>query len=264
ILEVNGRAHHSKEIFRAYDFARSISFPQINIDLIAGMVEEMPEKWYDCVRQAVALEADSVTIYQMEIPYNTVIYQQMKARGDLVAPVASWRTKREWVKYAFAEFEKAGYTVTSGYTAVKDPSRTHFVYRDQLWKGADLIGLGVSSFGHIGGTHYQNEHDFHPYLAKLEEGALPVYRALKLTDEERLIRELILQMKLGGISRKYFQAKFEVDICERFAEPIGALQEAGFLQRSGDDVMLSREGLLCVDRLLPGFFLPKHQNARYT
>ena len=41
ILEVNGRAHRSKEVDRAYDFARSIGFPQINIDLIAGMVGEI-------------------------------------------------------------------------------------------------------------------------------------------------------------------------------------------------------------------------------
>ena len=33
VLEINGRAHASKEIHRAYDFARSIGFPQINVDL---------------------------------------------------------------------------------------------------------------------------------------------------------------------------------------------------------------------------------------
>ena len=48
----------------------------------------------------------------------------MKAQGRLVAPVADWETKRGWVRYAFAELEKAGYTVASGYTAVKDPERT--------------------------------------------------------------------------------------------------------------------------------------------
>ena len=36
ILEINGRAHRSQEIARAYSYARSIGFPQINIDLIAG------------------------------------------------------------------------------------------------------------------------------------------------------------------------------------------------------------------------------------
>ena len=40
ILEINGRAHRSKEIWRAYRLRARARFPQINIDLIAGMVEE--------------------------------------------------------------------------------------------------------------------------------------------------------------------------------------------------------------------------------
>src|SRR5678810_772058 len=73
ILEINGRAHHSKEIARAYAYARSIDFPQINIDLIAGMVEETEENWKENIRKTIELQPDSVTIYQMEIPYNTTI-----------------------------------------------------------------------------------------------------------------------------------------------------------------------------------------------
>src|SRR3974390_2776237 len=124
ILDINGRAHRSREIFRAYNFARELDFPQINIDLIAGMVEETAENWRECVRQTIALSPDSVTIYQMEVPYNTHIYQEMKAQGRLTAPVADWETKRGWVNYAFGELEKAGYTVASGYTAVKNPEHT--------------------------------------------------------------------------------------------------------------------------------------------
>ena len=56
--------------------------------------------------------------------------------------------------------EKAGYTIASAYTAVKDPAQTRFLYRDLLWTGADMIGLGVASFSHVGGTHFQNEHEF--------------------------------------------------------------------------------------------------------
>ena len=62
ILELNGRAHRSAEIFRAYSFARSIDFPQINIDLIAGMLGETEEKWRDAVRRTIELDPDSVTI----------------------------------------------------------------------------------------------------------------------------------------------------------------------------------------------------------
>src|SRR6478736_4401397 len=105
-----------------------MEFPQINIDLIAGMVEETEENWRECVRQTIELSPDSVTICQMEVPYNTDIYKEMKEQGRLVAPVADWATKRHWVDYAFAELEKAGYSVASGYTAVKNPAKTHFVY----------------------------------------------------------------------------------------------------------------------------------------
>jgi oxygen-independent coproporphyrinogen-3 oxidase len=264
ILEINGRAHHSKEIARAYSYAREIGFPQINIDLIAGMVEETEANWKECVRKTIELSPDSVTIYEMEIPYNTTIYQKMKAEGKLVAPVADWETKRHWVDYGFRELERAGYTVASAYTAVKSPTTTKFIYRDRLWAGADLLGLGVASFGHINGVHYQNQHDFEPYLARLEQGQLPVYRALTPTADERLIREFILQLKLGHVSRGYFQNKFGVEVSQRFAAPFQTLQDWGFLSVEGDAVRLNREGLLQADRLLHEFFLPEHRNARYA
>ena len=49
ILELNGRAHRSAEVFRAYQFAQSLKFPQINVDLIAGMLGETEENWQRCI-----------------------------------------------------------------------------------------------------------------------------------------------------------------------------------------------------------------------
>jgi len=264
ILQINGRAHGSKEIDRTYQYARHIGFPQINIDLIAGMMGETAENWRDCIQKTIALAPDSITIYQMEIPYNTTIFKEMKIVGQTVAPVADWRTKRAWVDYAFSEFEKAGYSIASAYAAVKDPSRTRFLYRDLLWKGADMIGLGVSSFSHVGGTHFQNEHEFESYTARLRQGELPIFRALTTTEEERVIRELILQMKLGQVRQRYFQDKFGIDVRQRFATPLGKLQDQGFLTSDQDSLRLNRDGLLQVDKLLHEFFLPQHQSARYA
>lgn len=264
ILRLNGRAHGLKEIDRTYEWAKGIDFPQVNIDLIAGMMGDTDEKWQGAIEKTLAMSPDSVTIYQMEIPYNTTIYAEMKAREDIVAPVANWGRKRGWVKSAFEQLEGVGYTVTSAYTAVKDPGNTKFVYRDQLWTGADLIGLGVASFSHIGGTHYQNEHDWDPYIGPLAKGQLPINRALTLTPEERMIREMILQWKLGRVYPDYFLDKFGVDIRERFSDELAVIGELGYLVNDGDDLRLTRDGLLQVDRLLHTFFLPEHRDARYT
>lgn len=264
ILEINGRAHRGKEIHRAYNFARHVDFPQINIDLIAGMLEETDENWAEVVRKTIEMAPDSVTIYQMEIPYNTTIYQRMKAEGRIAAPVADWETKRRWVNYAYDELIKAGYSVGSAYTLVKDPDKTKFIYRDRLWAGADLLALGVASFGHIGGTHYQNHQDFEPYVNAVEKGELPVFRALTPTAEERFIREFVLQLKLGHVSCEYFRKKFGQNVQDYFAEPIQRLKDWGFLTVEGDELKINREGLLEIDRLLHEFFLPQHRNVRYV
>ncbi|HAB18574.1 MAG TPA: coproporphyrinogen III oxidase [Verrucomicrobiales bacterium] len=264
ILEVNGRAHRSKEVYRAYNYAREIGFPQINIDLIAGMVEETEDKWKEAVAKAIELQPDSVTIYQMEVPYNTGIYQQMKADGKLVAPVANWETKRRWVNYAYNEFEKLGYTVTSTTTVVKDPAKVKFLYQQGLFSGADILSIGVASFGHLSGVHYQNHHDFEPYVNAVNAGRLPTHRAYKVPDDEQYLREFILQLKLGHVSAAAFARKFGRDPREQFAAPLMTLKEQGFLTNGGDRIGLTRDGLLQVDRLLHEFFKPEHRTGRYA
>jgi oxygen-independent coproporphyrinogen-3 oxidase len=265
ILELNGRAHRSPEIGRSYAFARSLGFPQINIDLIAGMLGETDENWRACVMKTLEMAPDSVTIYQMELPFNTTISRNLLTGHDAQSGgVASWSTKRRWVGEAFEALEDAGYTVGSAYTAVRDPGRTTFVYRDRLWQGADMIGLGVASFGHVSGVHMQNLDTFEEYCSNIRDGVLPLARALRPSAEERLIREFVLQLKLGSIRPSYFQKKYGVDVLDRFGAPLDDLRHEGLVSVAADRVALSREGLLRVDSLLPRFFKPEHASVRYT
>ncbi len=266
VLELNGRAHRSPEIFRAYEVARKLAFPQINIDLLAGMLGETEENWQACVEAVLRLVPDSVTIYQMELPFNTTISGDLrKGTGQFAERPADWPTKRRWVQEAFEALEGAGYHIGSAYTAVKDPSRTRFLYRDRLWQGADMAALGVASFGHTNGTHLQNFDQWEPYREAIRRGELPLSRAYRPTEEERMIRELVLQLKLGSIRPAYFEDKYDVNVLKRFADQLGALRSTGYLAAATEEsVSLSRQGLLRVDALLPKFFLPQHVGIRYT
>ncbi len=313
ILESNGRAHLSAEIFRAYQWARDLQFAQINIDLIAGMVGETWDNWRDCVRKTIELAPDSVTVYQMELPYNTVFSNELARSSPLPlysggegpgvrgrptqsrdaaandaepltpgpsplstgerggtshavdpATIADWPTKRAWVDYAFAEMSAAGYSVSSAYTMVRDPARTKFVYRDSLWRGADMLGTGVASFGHVSGVHVQNVDRWEQYVEMLQKGELPLGRALRVAPGQLLRREMMLQLKTGRLNADYFRAKFGQDILSTFADGFGQLQNDGFLTVAGGNVELTRAGLLQVDRLLPAFFEAEHRGTRYT
>jgi oxygen-independent coproporphyrinogen-3 oxidase len=127
-----------------------------------------------------------------------------------------------------------------------------------------MVGAGVSSFSFLGGVHFQNLDRVEDYIATVEKGNLPLKRALPVGDTEQLIRELILQMKLGSLDLQYFREKFQRDVMKEFQPAFENLKDQGYLDWQGDRVVLSRNGLLRVDTLLPGFFLPEHRDARYT
>ncbi len=264
LLELNGRAHLSKEVHRAWEWIENANFPNVNIDLISGMVGETWDNWKENVTKTLELSPESVTIYQMELPYNTVFSKDILG-NQIENPVADWETKRAWVEYAFDQFKSAGYSVSSAYTVVKDPSKVNFSYRDNLWMGADLLATGVASFGHANGVHYQNLADLERYYQEIESNEkLPLGRGFVPTTHQRLIRELILLLKRGYLDVSYFKEKFDVDITEVFSEQWAALKEDGDAVVQGNSIELTQQGLLRVDGLLNAFFEPQFRGVRYT
>ena len=263
VLEENGRAHLSGEVYKSWEWIKALDFPNVNIDLISGMVGETWDNWRDSVRRTIKLSPDSVTIYQMELPFNTV-YSKDILGNQIETPVADWPTKRDWLNYAYDELQAAGYQISSAYTLVKNKQKVNFSYRDNLWRGSDLLATGVASFGHASGVHYQNLPEWINYLETLERGELPLYRGLRPTPHQLLVREMILQLKTGAIDAGYFRDKFGVEVLEDWVDVWQEYAADGYLAIDGDRVTLTRAGLLRVDALLPAFFEPEHQGVRYT
>src|SRR5258708_9827542 len=107
------------------------------------MVGETWDNWKANIAKTIELGPDSVTIYQMELPYNTKYAKDLQVLGQ--SAVANWSTKRDWLNYAYDTLGAAGYAVSSAYTMVRKNSTgsSSFLYRDALWHGADLLGTGV-------------------------------------------------------------------------------------------------------------------------
>lgn len=264
ILEENGRAHLSGEVYKSWQWIQDAGFPNVNIDLISGMVGESWDNWKENIRKTIHLSPDSVTIYQMELPFNTV-YSKDILGNHVETPVADWPTKRAWLNYAYDELLAAGYHVSSAYTVVKDPHKVNFSYRDNLWQGSDLLATGVASFGHVSGVHYQNKTEWGDYIGDLlERDRLPLYRALRPTPHQLLIREMILQLKKGYLDAGYFRSKFGVEILDEWRDEWLSHQGDGMLTIRGDRIELTRQGLLHADALLPVFFEAEHRGVRYT
>ncbi len=263
VLEASGRRARAEDCLRTYRLARKAGFQEINLDLLAGLPDETAETWRETIKTVIGLAPECVTIYQLELTYNSRLFAGVRAGSPAALP--SWPTKRQWVGDAFRALEEAGYTIGSGYMAVRDPESWRFAYTvDHFWRGGDLLALGESSFGHFHGVHYQNVDQFVEYIARVKSGRLPIRRACRLSAEEKLHREVVLLLKTGILEVDYFRSKYNVDIREKFEPQFRRLEEEKMLVVENGTVALTRAGLLSVDGLLPGFYLPEHRDIRYT
>ncbi len=264
ILRENGRAHTTPEIHRCMPWIREVDFEQVNVDLIAGMLGETWDLWRRTVQETIDLDPDSITVYQMELPYNTVYAQKILGSDGETPLFAGWQTRRDWHAYAFEQFRAAGFEPSSAYTVKKKGRVARFVYRDALWRGSDMLATGVASFGYLQGVHYQNTSSWDAYLSALEAGSLPLDRAFPTSSRERLIRETILQLKLGHLDPTYFRDKFGVELTDEFSSAFDKLKRESMVTLYGDDIRLTPQGLLRVDSLLSEFYEPANRGIAYV
>ncbi|MDP6579404.1 MAG: coproporphyrinogen-III oxidase family protein [Vicinamibacterales bacterium] len=262
VLARNGRIHLIHDVDRAYADIRQVGFDVVNLDLMVGLVGETDESFHHSLERVIGMAPDSVTIYQLEIPANTPLARAIRD-GTLDAPLPSWAVKRARLEAGFARLERAGYTLRSAYAAVRDLDRQPFLYMDEQYRGADLLGLGVSAFSYLNGMHHQNLARFEPYVEEVTRGMLPLGRAYALDDDERVIRDFVLQLKLGKVELAYFRNRHHVEVGERFAEPLARCSVRGWLHVGADRITLTRQGLLRVDQMIPSFYSPRHRDAPY-
>jgi len=258
VLQLNGRTHLVDNVRHAWREIARIRFDEVNVDLMAGLVGETDGSFGRSLEQVLRMEPDSITIYPLEVRRNTPLFRTVTG-GALQADLPPWDAKRDRMARAFERLARAGYRPRSAYAVARDGPHRRFVYQEDQYRGADLVGIGASAFSYVAGTHYQNVTNPDAYQATIAERRFPISRAHALCVEEQMIREFVLQLKLGRVNTIYFQNKFFIEVSSRFSEPLDLCRRMGWLVVDDQGVRLTSEGSLRVDRILPLFYLPGHQ-----
>jgi oxygen-independent coproporphyrinogen-3 oxidase len=251
VLRQNGRVHLCQDVERAFGEIRNEDFDILNVDMISGLIGQTDASFMASLDRLIDLNPDTITFYQLEIPHNTPLFRSIQTNGPDTTP---WETKRRRIESAFERLESVGYEVVSGYAAARGPNPYRMMYMEKQYRGADLLGIGASAFSYIRGCHFQNLGSLEAYLKAMAVEGLPIDRSYVLDDHERMIREFVLQLKLGGVDLEAFRRKFCRDVSSFFAEPLARMAKNGWLEIGEDRIDLTRRGLLRVDRLIHEFF----------
>jgi len=115
---------------------------------------------------------------------------------------------------------------------------------------SDLIGFGVSSISRIGPTYYQNTRTLEEYDAALDEGRLPVWRGIELTQDDLLRRAVIQALACHfRLSIESIEDAYLIDFRDYFArelQDLARLADEGLVELQPDWVVVTPRGRLLV------------------
>jgi len=114
----------------------------------------------------------------------------------------------------------------------------------------DLVGMGVSAISHIGDSFSQNPRDLPSWQVALDEGRLPVFRGMRLSDDDILRADLIQQLMCQGeIPIDALERRHAIDFHAYFADSLARLQplhEDGLVRFEPGRIIATRQGRLLL------------------
>jgi oxygen-independent coproporphyrinogen-3 oxidase len=249
-LRFLGRQHSAAQAIAALESARA-TFPRLSFDLIYARPGQTLPAWRAELRQALALAADHLSLYQLTIEPGTA-FEALHRNGTLTLPGEDLATALyDATTEAAAEAGLLAYEI-SNYAAPGAESRHNLAY----WRYNDYAGIGPGAHGRIslGGEllatrrHRAPE----PWAERVERDGHGTTAEEPVTPAERAREALLMGLRLTeGIDLHRFEARTGIPIREAVDEHIlAASQDAGYLLLNESRLIATAEGRRRLDALL--------------
>ncbi len=241
---------------RVIDEARAHGFRSVNLDLIYGLPKQTLASFSATLDKVLDLSPDRIALYNYaHLP--KLFRPQRQIRGaDLPSP----ESKLDILTLAIGRLTRAGYLyIGMDHFAKPDDELAVAQRRGQLQRNfqgysthpeSDLIGIGVSAISRIGPTYYQNFKTLEEYDAALDEGRLPVWRGIELTQDDLLRRAVIQAIACHfRLSIESIEDAYLIDFKQYFAHELQDLQRLageGLVELQPDWIVVTPRGRLLV------------------
>lgn len=247
VLKKLNRGHSAREVLDLLAALKRRGQNNISLDLIFGLPYQTLESWHDTLRQLVDAETPKFNIFPLMFKSGDPITLHYYREPEIF-PDANDRILMHFM-VDHVLLESGGYTFGPVFYYTRNGG---VASRQQAGKfesidDLNLLGLGVSAFAYVGGTHYYNVCEIDKYVEVCESGQSPVWVGFDLAEDEKIRRTAMMSIRAGGISQAAFKARFQIDPFEYFAAEIAVLKELELVEQRGDTIVLTRLGALHGD-----------------
>ncbi|HZV38561.1 MAG TPA: oxygen-independent coproporphyrinogen III oxidase [Pseudoxanthomonas sp.] len=213
------------------DACRASGFRSVNIDLIYGLPKQRAQGFSATLDTVAAMRPDRIAVYgYAHMPQLFKPQRQIDA-----ADLPDAETRLTLLQLAITRLTDAGYVyIGMDHFALPDDDLAVAQARGGLHRNfmgytthadSDLVGLGVSAISHIGASFSQNPRDLPSWQATLDEGRLPVFRGMRLDEDDQLRADLIQALMCQGeIPVRALERRYAISFADYFADALARLE----------------------------------------
>ncbi len=255
------RDHTFDAAVQSFQLARQAGFGNINADLIYGLPCQTLAEWQETVEQALALEAEHLSLYCLTVEERTTLSLWIR-RGklpmpndDAAADMALWADERlaqaGYLRYEISNWAKQpSPNFKFGISNLKFACRHNLTY----WHNQPYLGFGSGAHSSFGGRRFWNVAHPREYIQRLARAQSPQEGEEIIPPQVEMAETIFLGLRLAeGISRARFLARFGVDLFIEYAREIERNHQAGLLEIDEHGIHLTRRGWLLGNRVFADF-----------
>ena len=209
-------------------------FPVINFDLLIGMPSQTPEKISQTIKHVVDLCPDQIQTMYMHYKPDTRSYMVRMVQDG---PLPDFYDRKALFVEATNQLMDAGYA-RAGFEsfakpndiladAIENNKATYNSLGTVTAEALNFVAVGSSAHGALGDDYYfQNYYEHNLYQEALDKGEFPVYRGMKLSDEDKLRREVIKQIRTYfTVDFSLINSKYNINFRQHFEKELKIVEE---------------------------------------
>jgi len=248
-LQALGRIHNATEVLKAFEAARKAGFSNINLDLMFGLPGQTVQQGLEDVEQALQLQPEHLSYYQLTIEPNTLFHAKPPVLPD---EDRIWEIQHDAQQriagQGFSQYEVSAYATTS----------RQCLHNRNYWEFGDYLGIGAGAHSKLTDVNQQKISrlikEKHPreYLNKTAQASVVVSEQV-LRRDDLAVEFMMNAMRLTqGFPVTLFSERTGLPITV-VEEPLREAEQRGLIVWSLDTISPTEKGKLFLNDLLALF-----------
>ena len=248
-LKALGRIHNADEVLKAFDAARQAGFTNINLDLMFGLPGQTVQQGLSDIEQALRLQPEHLSYYQLTIEPNTLFHAQPPSLPD---DDRIWGIQRKaqlrMTEQGYAQYEVSAYA---------RPSR-QCLHNRNYWEFGDYLGIGAGAHSKLTDVNQQKIHrlvkEKHPreYMSKTAQSGAIISEQV-LSRDDLALEFMMNALRLSdGFPVTLFAERTGLPITV-VEEPLQQAEHQGLIEWTLDIIRPTEKGKWFLNDLLALF-----------